>query len=485
MRYIIEVSGGVARAEAFRMNGPVNIRIPADEPLAVVGDNGSGKSLLVGILTGAHPLVGTEVKYDFSPSPRKKVSENVKTVEFRDVYGSDAGSCYYQRRWNQWDIGGSETVAEALRAVPGGGTAERLCEALGLDALLDKRIITLSGGELRKVQLAEALLREPRLVIIDNPFIGLDAKSRSQVAEFLARVAGGGRTMVMVVVSRTRDIPGFIRKVLYVENKKAFPVMDKDAFLELYGGKEACRPVSAAVSAGGAGLRPCDAGREGEEIIRCENVSVRYGGRVILDGFSWRVRRGERWALSGENGAGKSALLSLVCADNPQAYACDISLFGRRRGSGESIWDIKKRIGYVSPEMYRAYRKNIPAADIVAGGLHDTAGLYRRISGGERAQALSWMRAFGVENLESRPYMQLSGGEQRMLLLARAFVKDPELLVLDEPFHGLDERRRALARSVTDAFCRRRGKTLIMVSHYEEEYPDSIDHKLVLTKTNG
>ena len=96
---------------------------------------------------------------------------------------------------------------------------------------------------------------------------------------------------------------------------------------------------------------------DSEEVVKLNKVSIRYGDRTILKELDWTVRRGEKWALSGENGAGKSTLLSLVCADNPQSYACDISLFGRKRGTGESIWEIKKHIGYVSPEMHRAYLK--------------------------------------------------------------------------------------------------------------------------------
>ena len=133
--------------------------------------------------------------------------------------------------------------------------------------------------------------------------------------------------------------------------------------------------------------------------------------------------------------------------------------------------------------MYRSYKKNIPAVDIVASGLHDSVGLYKRITDDERRHVLSWMKVFEVDNLATRPYLQLSSGEQRMLLLVRAFVKDPELLVLDEPFHGLDEKRRIFSRGIIDSFCKRPGKTLIMVTHYEDEYPDSIDHKLVLKKT--
>ena len=221
-----------------------------------------------------------------------------------------------------------------------------------------------------------------------------------------------------------------------------------------------------------------------EHIVDLNKVSIRYGERTILRELDWTVRCGEKWALSGDNGSGKSTLLSLVCADNPQSYACDISLFGRKRGSGESIWEIKKHIGYVSPEMHRAYLKNLPAIDIVASGLHDSIGLYKKPDEAGREACEWWMDIFGILDLKDRSFLQLSSGEQRLVLLARAFVKDPELLILDEPLHGLDLYNRRMVKDIIEAFCERQDKTLIMVTHYQEELPACITHRLFLTR-NG
>jgi molybdate transport system ATP-binding protein len=198
--------------------------------------------------------------------------------------------------------------------------------------------------------------------------------------------------------------------------------------------------------------------------------------------MNWDVNAGEKWALSGDNGSGKSTLLSLICADNPQSYACDISLFGYRRGSGESIWDIKKRIGYVSPEMHRGYQKNLPAIDIVASGLHDSVGLYKRPQPEQMSICEWWMDIFGIAGLKDKSFMQLSSGEQRICLLARAFVKDPELLILDEPLHGLDTFNRRRVKRIVEAFCRRRDKTLIMVTHYDNELPATVTDTLTLQR---
>ena len=217
-------------------------------------------------------------------------------------------------------------------------------------------------------------------------------------------------------------------------------------------------------------------------ILKFNDISIRYDTRTILSHLSWTVREGERWAITGQNGAGKSTLLSLVCADNPQAYACNFEIFGHRRGTGESIWDIKRHIGYVSPEMHRSYQKNITALEAVASGLFDTVGLYMHPDREQLQTSLNWMRVFGIEGLAERPYLRLSSGEQRLCLLARAFVKDPELLILDEPMHGLDPGRCHQVKQIIVRFMTREHKTLLMVSHYPSEFPMSITNQIVLKR---
>ena len=217
-------------------------------------------------------------------------------------------------------------------------------------------------------------------------------------------------------------------------------------------------------------------------ILSINGMSKSFGRNKVLKHISMNVKPGTIMGLMGENGAGKSTLLSLVCADNPQSYACDISLFGRKRGTGESIWEIKKHIGYVSPEMHRAYLKNLPAIEIVASGLHDSIGLYKRPKAEQMSVCEWWMDIFGIAALKDKPFLQLSSGEQRLALLARAFVKDPELLILDEPLHGLDTYNRRRVKKIIEAFCRRQDKTMIMVTHYEKELPATISDRIFLKR---
>ena len=350
---------------------------------------------------------------------------------------------------------------------------KHLYELFHLEGLLDKYIILLSSGELRKYKLAASLFTNPRVLIMDNPFIGLDAQTRDQLKELLTMLAKEQGLQIILVLAKTDEIPEFITHIVEVKEMKVMPKV-------AHRGQSLCNPVANAPYSQ-QGQSPC-ATAAPEEVIKFNKVTIRYGTRTILKDLDWTVRKGEHWSLSGQNGSGKSTLLSLVCADNPQSYACDISLFGHRRGSGESIWDIKKHIGYVSPEMHRSYKQNIPAIQIVASGLKDTVGLYVKPNEAEQAQCRKWLNIFGIGHLADRNFREMSSGEQRLILVARAFVKEPSLLILDEPLHGLDDVNRRMVKNRVDEYCQDPEKTLIYVTHYQEELPRCIDHALYLER---
>lgn len=517
------------------MGAPINFELLAGEQLAIVGDNGSGKTRLVDVLTGKCALMPMNgVKYDFTPSKAKMVSDNMKYLSFRDSYGTNEGVYYYQQRWNQNDIEETPLVrdllAESFRIAEEGLTrktvfdkflvrdetpeqearrmaqeeADRqamhkelekvrkhLYEIFHLEQLLDKHIILLSSGEMRKFQLTKTLLTNPRVLIMDNPFIGLDANARKQLGDFLTLLTQETNVSVVLVLSKTDDIPDFITHVVEVKDLKVGTKMTlqdyKDSRVPVPSrmlSEEKERAILALPYAAEAG-REVSSGTE--QVIDFRKVNIRYGERTILKDLSFTVMNGEHWALNGENGAGKSTLLSIVCADNPQSYANDIVLFGHQRGKGESIWDIKKHIGYISPEMHRAYMKDIPAVDVVASGLSDQqptcwAFSQRLMKPAVRETCEFWMDVFGIKRYADTTFLKLSSGEQRLVLLARAFVKDPSLLILDEPLHGLDLKNRRLVKDVIEVFCQRKNKTLLMVTHYREEYPCNIDHEIYLKK---
>ena len=423
----------------------------------VFGPNGSGKSQYAEKLR------------------RQMASDRVRYLAFSDAYGPATDKAYYlQLRWNQHDID-QETplVADLLNKayqLSGEDTTERrqqrdeLYAMFDMQPLLDKYVILLSSGELRKFQLIKTLLALPHTLILDNPFIGLDALTRQQLHDLLLRLAREQGLHLYLLLSKSDDMPDYADEIIRMG--ESAPYSTPSRLQELL---QLPTPNSSLLT-------------PNSPVIDMHHVSIRYGNRTIINNLNWQVRNGERWSLSGRNGSGKSTLLSLVCADNPQSYACDITLFGRQRGSGESIWEIKRHIGYVSPEMHRSYQRDLPAINVVASGLKDTVGLYVRPNAEEKDICRWWMRLFGIEELAERSFLRLSSGEQRMVLVARAFVKDPELLILDEPLHGLDDNNRQLVRHIIDTFCQRPGKTLVMVTHYEEELPSCIDHHLHLDR---
>ncbi len=441
---------------------------------AVVGRNGSGKTRYIDRLR------------------KTLASDRVRYIAFTDSYGVNVDGQYYlQLRWNQHDIDHeTPTVGELLQRsylLTGDDTEDRrklkahLYGLFHMDKLLDKYIITLSSGELRKFQLTKTLFANPQLLIMDNPFIGLDAETRDQLKDLLLLLAQERDMEIMLVLSKTDDIPEFVTEVIELCDNMTLPACSRQTYYqrqeEIPAHVLPQEKRQAILS-----LPYHDDDYDCQRVVDMKNISIRYGERTILKNLDWTVLNGDRWALSGQNGSGKSTLLSLICADNPQSYACDITLFDRPRGSGESIWDIKKHIGYVSPEMHRSYKRDLPAIRIVASGLMDSIGLYAVPNQQDYERCRWWMDIFGIAPLADRPFLHLSNGEQRLVLLARAFVKDPQLLILDEPLHGLDLWNRRLVKDIIETFCQRRNKTMIMVTHYQEELPAVITQQKFLAR---
>lgn len=426
------------------------------------GPNGSGKTQYVEHLR------------------RQMADDSVRYLAFSDAYGPATDKAYYlQLRWNQHDID-EETprVGDLLNKSyrqTGDDTLERrqlqsqLYQLFEIEELLDKYVILLSSGELRKFQLIKTLLANPKVLFLDNPFIGLDAEARQQLNTLLHSLTAHQDIRLYLLLAKSDDIPDYADHIIRFPQGESLRSCAQDT--------DVAAQFSSLIT-----QVPVMPTYESTVVIDLHDVSIRYGERTILSHLDWQVRKGEHWALSGQNGSGKSTLLSLVCADNPQSYACDIALFGYQRGSGESIWDIKRHIGYVSPEMHRAYMRDLPTINVVASGLKDTVGLYVRTSETEKQLCREWMRLFGIDNLANRSFITLSSGEQRLALVVRAFVKNPDLLILDEPFHGLDDTNRQLVRTVIEAYCQQKDKTFVMVTHYESEFPECINNKLYLKR---
>lgn len=484
--YVAEIANAVPRLPELAFAEPVNWTIQTGEQWAVIGPNGAGKSLLIDLLQRKFALKAGEVNF----ASNGRVSDFVRCITFKDIYSlADCQNTYYQQRWHATENDEVPRAAELL-GIPNedlGMRNEELIDLFAIRELLPKKVIYLSSGELRKFLIVRTLLKHPRLLILDNPFIGLDAPSRELLVEMLQRMTQVHGVQVILLLSNPQDIPAMVTRVLPVVNRTLLPPMSREAFLadktlihQLFPTEGLTDEQSVEVPA-----LPVDPEKQPAThtvTLRMEQVKVHYGSRTILQDIDWEIKNGEKWALFGPNGSGKSTLLSLVYADNPQSYANTLYLFDKKRGTGESIWDIKKRIGYISPEMHLYYRQNVSALQIVGSGFFDSIGLYRTCSAEQEELALAWMRLFSIDHLRDRMFQTLSSGEQRLVLLARAFVKDPDLIILDEPLHGLDVSHKKQAAAIIERFCERPGKTLIYVTHYPHELPTCVDKQFELVR---
>lgn len=465
----------VTRLPELRFKQPVEWTIREGEQWAVIGPNGGGKTLLADILQRKFAFKEGDVTFGVDG----KVREIIKSIAFKDIYSlTDCKNSYYQQRWHATEADEMPTVEETLKGLP---NSHEIFHYFGIEELLPKKIIYLSSGELRKFLIIRTLLYQPRILILDNPFIGLDAPSRNVLVDMLQQLSQLHGVQVILLLSNPADIPEMITHVLPIANKTCYPVMSREAFLhdtdlikELFPEQDT-RNIKLPVDPEKQPSQHC-------VTFRMEHVGIHYGKRTILKDLDWEVLNGEKWALFGPNGSGKSTLLSLIYADNPQSYANTLYLFDKKRGSGESIWDIKKRIGYVSPEMHLYYMENVPTLNIVGSGYFDSIGLFRKCNEEQNEGALQWMKLFGIDHLKERSFLTLSSGEQRLALLARAFVKDPDLIILDEPLHGLDVSNKIKAAAIIEKFCSRPGKTLIYVTHYPHELPPCVNKRFELIK---
>jgi molybdate transport system ATP-binding protein len=481
-------------------------QIEANQSWAIFGPTGSGKTTLVKALRRVLPLAGGKITYFFDADQHPQGRSTLKPGEIltfsaeshRDFLRPFA--TYHQARWQSFEGEAAPTVSSLLGmdgvTSPQPGqiglrVRDEIIHQLKLGPLLERKILHLSHGESRKVLIARLWMSQPRLLVLDDPYTGLDAETRAIFARAIDALVAAGSPPVLLVTSRAEEIPVSIRCVVRVEGQRVTALGERQTVLARQGPVSTVRhPTQVAGAAPNAVFGrmlaqyttalSANPVLQSSELIRMDDVSVRYGGVDVLKNLSWRVARGERWALTGHNGAGKTTLLSLIMGDNPQSYANAITLFGRRRGSGESIWEIKQNIGWVSPELHIYYPHTATCLDVVSSGFFDSVGLYRRPSGEQSRQAAGWLGAFGMDGQAEAPFHALSTGQQRLVLLARALVKNPPVLILDEPCQGLDEDHRRQFTSLLDRLCAFTPLTLIYVSHYAEEIPTCVTHQLVL-----
>lgn len=454
---------------------PIDLALEDGENWVIFGPNGAGKTFLTETMRSTYKLKQGRIEYHFNNTRSQRAYDNISYITFLDQYtGSvNTGATAYQMRWNQGVMDEEfeprvKDFMHKLLKMPD-NLRMQLIQQLGIDGMMERTVISLSSGEFRRFQLAQILAKMPTVLIIDNPYIGLDTAGRELVAELLSTISNTLKINVIIVVNRMpHTLQGFTHIVEVCNG-----VATKIPISQYHSHTSSLATELELVEPKNTSANP---------VLEAHNITIKYGRHTILKDLSLCINEGEHWAVKGQNGSGKSTLLSIICADNPQGYACDISLFGKRRGTGESIWDIKKNIGFVSPEMFRSYRRNVPVKDIVASGLYDTNGLFRTPKDEDYHKISKWMNIFGINDWAEKSYLKLSSGEQRLVLLCRAFVKEPPMLILDEPFHGLDETNINKAKNIISQYFEDSAKTLFMVSHYDEDFPNNINKVLELKR---
>lgn len=462
----------------------LNIVIGEKENIAITGESGSGKSTFLDAIAGqVFPTKGK-----ISKDSSKKITVVGRDYSFHKLVGPVYQ--YYQQRFNSQDAELGPSVYEVLQnqIKPVGTVNENsvqlppplyeekwlteIVKKMHLQKLLFQKITSLSNGETRRTLIANALLKKPNVLLLDNPFTGLDVKSREELKSLLSSL----KDIQILLVANHKDIPDSFEKLILLEKSSISYFGKKAEFIPKDVKKwnidhailEKIEKHSTAQF------------EKFDSAIKITNGRVKYNEKYVLENINWEVKKGEKWALMGPNGSGKSSLLSLITGDNPQCYQNDLYLFDKKRGSGESIWDLKKKMGFVSPELHLYFNKNITVWKVVASGFFDSAGLFQKLTENQLMLTELYLKLVYLFDLKDRKLSQLSFGQQRLVFLARALVKNPALLILDEPCQGLDYNQMVFFRTILNEIAIHQRKSLVFVTHYEDEIPSCVNKKLNL-----
>lgn len=456
MGTLVSLESRELRYIGVALHNPDRVTIPAGLTI-VNGPNGAGKSAFGRIV--AHGR-------NFMTNVIRPLDLNVRLVEFNDAHSlSGFTGQYRQQRYESMMNDGIPFVKELLGTVVTPEIWNEWSTHFNIRHIPDKRINYLSSGETRKLLLLKALSASPDLLILDNPYIGLDTESREILDEAITTIISHGISVMLLVADRgecrlTADMELYMREMT-IHRQSSEPY---------------CASIVDVPIPQGQPSRI-----ETDSIVEMNGCSISYGDRPLLKDIHWEIKAGERWSLSGPNGSGKSTLLSMIVADHPQAYSNPVRIFGQKRGHGQSIWDIKRHIGYLSPEFHLYFRTSATAHEVVAGGLIDFTGGFIRPDSNMLTQATQWLEAMGLTHLKERPFNTLSNGEQRLVLLARTFIKKPQLLILDEPFHGLDPDNRAMATRIIEHLSYDPLTATVIVTHQPSHLQSSINRHKTLS----
>lgn len=444
-----------------------------NEHWAIVGGNGAGKTTLARLLRDdLRPQRGS-----IALAPNIEPGRDILYVSFdlqRELIAYDNRYDDSDEREDAHDVG--TTVRQAiLQGSPADARFEELVAAFGLNAILHRGIRFVSTGEGRKTLLARALLAKPKILILDNPLEGLDRNMQRELSAAIEKLLAGD-TPLLLLLPQGSPLPRGISHVLELQHGAVTsqgPAAQYNAHSQTAIAAEATTPLPPP-------LVRTRSIPEGSAPIDMRGVSVAFNDERVLTDIHWRLERGQHCCISGPNGAGKSTLLNLITGDSHKAYGQPLWLFGRKRGSGETVWELKANCGIVNTPLQLNHLGRQRVLEVVASGLYDTIGLYQNCSGREKELTLEWIHAVGLDELAQHRFDQLSFGEQRMALLARAMVKSPPLLILDEPCIGLDLEHRLRFLALADRIAAQGYTQILFVSHVPEDLPACINQWLQL-----
>ena len=424
----------------------------------ILGRNGAGKRHLANLIVG-----GPEVE---------EISAQKLTHDFRSIalLSFEAQQAFYEEELKKDDSDFLDrpdpgTTVRELLALTDELPAE--LRFLGLDKILDRGYRMLSSGEARKTLLAQAILQNPDLLILDEPFDSLDIASKQQLQDFFQHLLQEGKTALLFLLTTVEEIFPWHTHVAVMEKGEMIAQDNRSAILP-------DADIQALLAFDPQLLppwpEPLQRSPVADPLVVLHQGRVSYGDTLIFANLELTITQGAHTLVTGHNGAGKSTLLNLLTGDHPQCYGNDLTLFGHKRGSGESIWELKRRIGIVSPGLHRDHRVPGSALHIVLGGFFDSIGLYEDVSATQIQHAKSWLALVNLTHHSNTPFKQLSYGEQRLVLIARALVKQPLLLILDEPTQGLDEVNRHRVMYFLEHLSSQSQTTIIMASHRLDEH---------------
>ncbi len=463
------------RNEVFYEN--FNWTVKEGENWIISGPCGAGKTSLVNALSGKYYPIKGSLTYPFLEATGESIyaikKKLIRVVSFRDDSRVFSPNLYfYQQRFNAFAADGTLTVWEYLMNA---GFDERIKEhidlvkKMGVYSMLDLERIKLSSGQSRRLLITKAILQEPKILIIDNPYLGLDAPSRKEFNQLLDNLVQESGIQ-LILAGHYKELPNCISHELCLAD---FQVQSAGP-LALPAIEKVIKPVQQTQLIDKIKALFTPPTNSSSKIFDLKNVKVAYGDTLILDHINWTVSKGEKWALLGDNGSGKSTILSLLFGDHTQAYANDIHLFGTKRGMGQSIWDIKKNTGFTSPELHYFFSYELTCLQTVISGLFDHVYLKRAPDEKEQQLIDLLFEYFELSHLKDQSFQKISTGQQRTILFLRALVKNPPLLLLDEPFQGLDTATINKAKRLLSAILTAE-HTLVFISHYVEEIPDTVN----------